>query len=193
MAAATVWWAGTSWRGIGNSNVTYDFSAGTLSGRTTGQFSQSGSFLLTLSYWMPRANFPSSGCKFRSTPGANLSGNAFVSTLEGQMFGLIELSAPRAQCQLRATQQIFAGPSLLISSTLLHNIASTAGRFTSATGSLPSQPFPTLDFDLDRTQDLAIRLTLSFENDIAHSYQTWWGFPAICAIRIAQWDIVSIS
>lgn len=193
MAAATVWWAGTNWRSIGSTGVTYNFPAGTLSGRVTGQFSQSGTFLLTLAYWMPRANYPSSGCRFRSTPAANLSGDAFVSTLMGEMFGLIELSAPRAQCQLRATQEIFAGPSLLISGTLLHNIASVAGDFQSFTGHLPSQPFPTLDFDLDRTQDLAIRLVLSFENSVAHSYQTWWGFPAVCAIRIAQWDIVSIS
>lgn len=193
MAAATVWWAQSDWRSIGNTGVTYNFPAGTLGGRVIGQGSQSGKFLLTLSYWMPKTNFPSSGCRFRSTPAANLSGDAFVSTLMGEMFGLIELSAPRAQCQLRATQEIFAGPSLLISGTLLHNIASVVGDFQSFTGHLPSQPFPTLDFDLDRTRDLAIRLVLSFENTIAHSNQTWWGFPAICAINIAQWDIVSIS
>ena len=193
MAAATVWWAGTSWRSIGSTGVNYDFPTGTLSGRATGQFSQAGTFLLTLSYWMPTTNFPSGGCRFRSTPAANLSGDAFVSTLLGERFGLIELSAARAQCQLRATQEIFAGPSLLTSGTLLHNIASVMGDFQSFTGHLPSQPFPTLDFNLDRTQNLAIRLTLSFENSVAHSYQTWWGFPAVCSIRIPQWDIVSIA
>jgi len=194
MAAATVWWAQTDWRSIGNTGVTYNFPAGTLGGRVIGQGSQSGKFFLSLSYWMPKTNFPSSGCRFRSTPAANLSGDAMVSTLMGEMFlGFIELSAPRAQCQLRATQEIFAGPSLLISGTLLHNIASVSGDFQSFTGHLPSQPFPTLDFDLDRTRDLAIRLVLSFENSVAHSNQTWWGFPAICAINIAQWDIVSIS
>ena len=158
--------------------MTYDFPAGTLGGRVIGQGSQSGKFFLSLSYWMPKTNFPSSGCRFRSTPAANLSGDAMVSTLMGEMFlGFIELSAPRAQCQLRATQEIFAGPSLLMSGTLLHNIASVSGDFQSFTGHLPSQPFPTLDFDLDRTRDLAIRLVLSFENSVAHSNQTWWGFP----------------
>ena len=143
MAAATVWWAQTDWRSIGNTGVTYNFPAGTLGGRVIGQGSQSGKFFLSLSYWMPKTNFPSSGCRFRSTPAANLSGDAMVSTLMGEMFlGFIELSAPRAQCQLRATQEIFAGPSLLISGTLLHNIASVSRRLPELHGppSVPALP-----------------------------------------------------
>lgn len=194
MAAATVWWASTSWSNFGTTGISYNWPTGTLSGRVTGDgLDQSGTFLLTASFWLPVANFPGGGCKFRSTPGANLSGNAFVSTLMGSQFLFWETDAPRAQCQLRATQQIFAGPSLIASGTNLQVIASATGDFQSNTGSLPSQPFPTLDFDLDRTQALGIQLQLSFENNIAHSYQTWWGFPAICSVVLPQWDIVSIA
>jgi hypothetical protein len=142
---------------------------------------------------MPIANYPAGGCRFRSTPAANLSGDALVSTLMDPMFLFWETDAPRAQCQLRATQKIFVGPSLVASGSLLHNIASVAGDFQSFTGHLPSQPFPTLDFDLDRTQNLGIQLELSFENKIVHSYQTWSGYPAICSIKLPQWDIVSIA
>ncbi len=194
MPAATVWWASTSWAGFGTNGITYDGATATLSGRVTGDGQdQSGSFLLTASFWMPIENYPEGGCKFRSTPQAMLSGNAFVSTLTGSYFLWWETDAPRAQCQLRATQQIFAGPSLIASGTNLQVIASATGDYQSNTGTLPVQPFPTLDFDLDLTQGLGIQLQLSFENNIAHSYQTWWGFPAICKILIPQWDIVSIT
>jgi hypothetical protein len=194
MAAATVWWARTDFFGIGANGIVYDSPSGTLSGRVTGSDrDQSGTFVLMVSYWLPKANYPADGCKFRSTPGANLSGDAFVSALTGSHFLFWETDAPRAQCQLRATQQVFAGPSLVASGALLHDIASCRGDFQSFTGHLPAQPFPTLDFDLDRTQDLGIHLQLSFENKIVHSYQTWWGFPAICSIKLPQWDIVSIA
>jgi hypothetical protein len=194
MAAATVWWASTNWFEFGTTGISYDFSTGALSGRVTGDgMDQSGSFLLTASFFLPAANFPQGGCTFRSTPGANLSGNAFVSTLYGSLFLVFETDAPRAQCQLRATQEIFAGSSLIASGTNLQTIASVSGDFQSNTGTLPVQPFPTLDFDLDRTQDLGIQLQLSFENSIVHSYQTWWGFPALCRILLPQWDIVSIA
>jgi hypothetical protein len=157
MAAATVWWASTSWTNFGTTGISYNGSTGVLSGRVTGLgMDQSGTFLLTASFWLPAANFPQGGCKFRSTPGAVLSGNAFVSTLDGLYFLWFETEAPRAQCQLRAIQEIFAGPSLLASGTNLQIIASVSGDFQSDTGTLPVQPFPTLDFDLDRTQDLGI-------------------------------------
>jgi hypothetical protein len=193
MASATVWWAHTYGWGLGNTGITYDFPTGTLGGRVTGDIDQSGTFILNFSYWLPAANLPASGCRFRSTPAANLSGDALVSTLLGQNFLFFETDAPRAQCQLRASQEIFCGPSLVASGTILHEIASVAGDFQSSTGHLPVQPFPTLDFDLDRTQNLAIRLTLAFENKIVHSHQTWWGYPAICSIKVPQWDIFSIA
>jgi hypothetical protein len=193
MAAATVWWASTNWFDFGT-GISYDGSTGVLSGRMTGRgMDQSGSLLLIASFFLPAANFPQDGCKFRSTPGANLSGNALVSTLDGSYFLVFETDAPRAQCQLRATQEIFAGPSLIASGTNLQTIASVSGDFQSNTGTLPVQPFPTLDFDLDRTQDLGIQLRLSFENSIVHSYQVWWGFPALCRILLPQWDIVAIT
>jgi len=193
MAAATVWWAKTDSFSFGNTGIAFDFAAQTLTGRMTGQMSQSGTFVLKFSYWMPIANFPTSGFRFRSTPATNLSGDAFVSTLLGQFFLIFETAAPRVQCRLRATQEIFGGPSLLTSGTLLHEIASAQGDYQSATGHLPVQPFPSLDFDLDRTQNLGIVLTLAFENKVDHSYQVWWGFPAICVIKAPQWDIVSTS
>src|SRR5215831_1595353 len=116
MAAVTVWWAWTSWTNFGTTGISYDGSTGALSGRVTGLgMDQSGTFLLTASFFVPKANFPEGGGKFRSTPGANLSGNALVSTLEGSYFLVFETDAPRAQCQLRATQQIFAGSSLIAS------------------------------------------------------------------------------
>jgi hypothetical protein len=194
MASAGVWWAQTSAMSIGTNGVTYNWSNDTLGGRVTGvDLNQFGTFLVTLDYWMPRANFPAGGCTFRSTPDAHLSGDAFVGTLVGQTFGLVETAAPRAKCLLRATQEVFAGPSLIASQTNSQDIASVVGDFQTATGHLPTQPFPTVDFDLDRSQDLAVRLRLGFENSIAYSYQTWWGFPAICKIKINQWDIVSIA
>jgi hypothetical protein len=194
MAAATVWWAWTSWSNFGTTGISYDGSTGALSGRVTGDGQdQSGSFLLTAAFWLPAANYPAEGCKFRSTPGANLSGNAFVGTLEGSKFLWWETDAPRAQCQVRATQHIFAGQSLIASGTNLQVVATLVGDYQTATGTLPVQPFPTLDFDLDRTQDLGIQLQLNFENSIVHSYQTWWGFPAICRILLPQWEISSIT
>jgi hypothetical protein len=39
----------------------------------------------------------------------------------------------------------------------------------------------------------AVRLHLNLENSIMHSYQMWWGLPAICVIKINQWDIKSIA
>ena len=189
MAAATVWWASTDWFEFGTTGISYDFSTGTLSGRVTGDGKDlSGSFLLTASFFLPMANFPQAGCTFRSTPGANLSGNAYVSTLYGSWF-----DPPRAQCQLWATQEIFAGSSLIAKGSNLQTIASVSGDFQDNTGTLPVQPFPTLDFDLDRTQDLGIRLELTFENSTVHSYQTWWGYPALCRILLPQWDVVSIA
>jgi hypothetical protein len=192
MPAATLWWARTDTSFVGTTGITFDMATATLSGRVTGGFSQSGTFLLTMSYWMPTENYPAGGCRFRSTPAANLSGDAYVSTLLGEMFIVFETAAPRASCQLRATQDIFVGPSLVASGTLLHDIASVVGDYMNMTGHLPAQPFPTLDFDLDRSQVLSVQLRLSFENSIAHSYQTWWGFPSVCAIRLPPWDIVSI-
>jgi hypothetical protein len=82
MAAVTVWWASTNTASIGTTGISFDASTATLSGRVTGdEVDQSGTFLLTASFFVPKANFPDGGCRFRSTPGANLSGNAFVSTL----------------------------------------------------------------------------------------------------------------
>jgi hypothetical protein len=192
MAAATIWWARTEWFSVGTTGIAYDWPTDTLSGRVT-PGNQSGSFVLTVFYWLPKAMLPAGGCRFRSTPAANLSGDAFVSTLTGEMFGLVEIGAPRALCRLRATQQIFNGPSLVASGTNVQDIATATGDFQSFTGHLPVQPFPTLDFDLDRTQDLGVHLQLSFENEILRSYQTWWGFPAICLIKLPPWDIVSIA
>lgn len=192
MATLTIRWASTSSFGVGTTGITFDSATGTLSGRAT-PGNLSGKFVVDVDYSLPMTMFPAGGCTFRSTPAANLSGDAFVSTLDGERFGAILLGAPQALCRLRATQQIFMGPSLVASGTNVQDIAVVTGEYLSTTGHLPAQPFPTLDFDLDRTRDLGVRLELMFENEILRTYQTWWGFPAICSIRTPPWDIVSIA